>query len=823
VQLVPEPGTRVRIRARHWHLEHSRVDGACVSLRVRHGVRPLTFIAPFDRIERLAPETRWRRARRQQARARLAALVGSVHGWREPAAAVRARIDICAYQLEPALAVIAGWRRLLIADEVGLGKTVEAGLIIAEQLRRDPETRVLLVVPAPLGPQWAVELDTRFRCPTRLVDRAELNRSARSSSLAANPWSRSGVSIVSFDYLKQPHVLEGLPLLAWDLLIVDEAHEAAGHTVRHAACHRLARQARHVVLLTATPHSGDHERFSRLIGLGAHGDAADNLLVFRRTRAEVGHTRARRVRWRRLGLSPAEEHLLDALGDYEQLALRDGHRERTLLLLSVFRKRALSTTHALAESLRRRLEWLSADPDQTPAWTQPTLTFESDEDEGDEDDAVLRSESGLPVAAERAWIERLIVLAEKAALHNTKVRALDRLVTRAGEPVLVFTEFRDSLDALGRELSQRHRVALLHGQQRPHERTANLQAFMRGDAQVLLTTDVACQGLNLQHAARWVLCVEVPWNPVRLEQRIGRVDRIGQARPVHATILLSRHCAESPLLSAIATRALTAQRVFGASLMSDTSPPAATQVAASVLTGAELPPAASIPDVPLCRAWQRTARAAARVLARRRQFVDRWRGAPLAQHRVRYATGVWRQCGGSTSEALLAFAVPLVDGNGSELARDVIILRVRWRPVTTTRTAAAGALTELRRTALQRSLSDEARRRLERRRRRVMRLVAAASVRAGTACPTAACSSPSRPVRTGTPWSPRRWTRGSAGWSACPVSRAAPAPPRCRTWVPTGWRSRTCSSTSTCTTGAAPWCAPTSPPPIWVSATGPAC
>ena len=140
---------------------------------------------------------------------------------------------------------------------------------------------------------------------------------------------------------------------------------------------------------------------------------------------------------------------------------------------------------------------------------------------------------------------------------------LDRLVGRAREPIVVFTEFRHSLQALQRRLEGRHALAVLHGGQTQAEATLELERFTCGRATVLLATDVAAQGLNLQMRSRWVIAFELPWNPMRLEQRAGRVDRIGQQRAARLTVLIARHQAETGLLANLARRTLTARRVLG--------------------------------------------------------------------------------------------------------------------------------------------------------------------------------------------------------------------------------------------------------------------
>ena len=175
----------------------------------------------------------------------------------------RATLAVLPFQLEPVLAVVRGLAsRVLIADEVGLGKTVQAGLIISELLERRPDSHVLVVTPAGLRHQWQTELRERFALDATSLDSASIARHA--AQWNGNPWSIPGVVLTSLDYVKRPEVVRALEALVWDVVVFDEAHALAGRSDRATAAAMLARRARTLVLLTATPHSGDDQAFSRL-------------------------------------------------------------------------------------------------------------------------------------------------------------------------------------------------------------------------------------------------------------------------------------------------------------------------------------------------------------------------------------------------------------------------------------------------------------------------------------------------------------------------------------------------------------------------------
>jgi superfamily II DNA or RNA helicase len=677
---LPSPGTTVWIRQQRWRVERAARDRNVVRLDVSRPDRRLTFLAPFDRPRTPAVVEHPRHVRPQQARARLAGALARTGSFDTLASIVSARVNVLPHQLEPALAVIGGARRVLIADEVGLGKTVQAGLILAECARRRPSSAALVIVPASLMAQWRQELTGRFGLQASIAGQAGLASAGREAPFGANPWGRAGLWLASLDYLKQPHVLDAIPRAPWDVVVIDEAHEACGESLRHDASDEVARRARVVVLLTATPHAGDAARFDRLRRLGRLS-AGDTLTVFRRTRADTGARHTRRVAWRGVSLAPAEADVLAALAAYEQAVLRralGSRRDGALLLLSIFRKRALSTWQALDRSLERRLAWVrGSSPARDLDWIQPALGFDTDTDDLDETSRMaLITDVGLPAAQERLWLSRLRTLTAAARCHASKIAVLRALVTRAREPVVVFTEFRDSLEAIAAVLARDRRVLAIHGGQAVDERQRALDAFRRGAADVLVATDVAGQGLNLHHRCRWVVSFELPWNPARLEQRIGRVDRIGQARRVHATILAARHPAETGLLARLARRVVTARRSLGPTLLADLAPPAEREIALTLIADEPAPAPAPPAPVDVSTGWRRRARAAARLLTRQRALAQSWRTGDVMPHGGAWTDGrrlpafARLHPGGS----LACFVLPIVDGNGEEIERHALAL-----------------------------------------------------------------------------------------------------------------------------------------------------
>ena len=611
----------------------------------------------------------------------LAGIIAGAHRHREIRSAAPARIAILPHQFEPALALTAGARRVLVADEVGLGKTIQAGLAIAECVRRRPEARVLVVAPVSLQSQWQAELLDRFGLSLARGDRDGLDAEARVGAFGDNPWAHRSIWIASLDFLKQPHVASGLPHRLWDLIVVDEAHDACGDSARFRAGTILACRARRLVLLTATPHSGDATRFSRLLSFGAVDDPGDRLTVFRRTRHELGEVVSRRVRWRRVAPSPGEAAALDALMAFERRVLQSAsrhHSDAASLLLSVLRKRALSTMAAFAISVERRLEWVERRDGSAPAWLQPSLQFDdglpADAWPGEEL-AAISSDLGLSPALERTWLRRLRDLAIRATRHERKIAHLVALVERSREPVVVFTEYRDSLEALGRRLGPWRPVASIHGGLTEPDQRRERERFLRGEASVLLATDVASQGLNLQDRARWVVGIELPWNPSRLQQRAGRVDRIGQRRSVHVTWLMTAHVAGERLECLLRERVRRARAAVGDDAL-EMSVPSERTIRNHLILGTAIETSAEPeqPVIAISRRWVRPAIAAARREMATRALRARWRG-PVAMNRAgccRLARGrrTWR--------ALLIFTSALHDANGDAI--ESIVAGVMWTP-----------------------------------------------------------------------------------------------------------------------------------------------
>lgn len=488
--------------------------------------------------------------------------------------------------------------RFLLADDPGAGKTIMAGLLIKELKLREAIERVLIVCPAPLTIQWQDELLRWFGEPFDIIF------SAVDQQQLVNPWQRSNQVIASMDYAKQDDVRERVWQQHWDIVIVDEAHKCAAYTKsqagrsdevaetkRYQLAKRLTALADHVVLLTATPHHGDEDRFAHFLRLldpdlfpephrvGQQATAIrrevfrlgkDCPWALRRLKEDLKDIHGRRLFPDRhaktiaFRLDGDEYALYKAVTAYinEFMPQQSGQRRSSAALArTVFQRRLASSACAIHESLKRRqrkqqdlleeLEQLSpAQRSRRLAVIQGRLIdAEQDEDDLDEaarDQLVDEFTTAVELDQLRAELAALKELVEQARRvretgHDSKLAALRDCLKQAqfGElkdgrgKLLIFTEHRDTLNYLREHLEKwGYSTCQIHGGMNPHERK-HAQEMFRTQAQVCVATEAAGEGINLQFC-HLMINYDMPWNPTRLEQRLGRIHRIGQERDVYA-------------------------------------------------------------------------------------------------------------------------------------------------------------------------------------------------------------------------------------------------------------------------------------------------
>ena len=545
------------LRGREWTVVQRATYPDCEALRVEpvEGQPARTFLLPFDRPRRIGSGRLAVVSTRAWFHGFARLLLGAYRfgGLRH----CPASIEVIPYQLEPALAMLRhGHPRVLLADGVGMGKTIEAALIARELAGRQDSCRILILVPAGLREQWAGEL---ARCDLRAVtaDAAWLRNEERHLPPEVNPWSPPGTYLASMDFVKRPEALRPLEDVRWDLVVVDEVHNASIGTDRRAAIDAIASRAHRVLLLTGTPPP-DRLQFAALCRIGAAPGEPD-IAAFRRERPREGWP-GRREAPLAVRITEDERRMHRMLERYSMLVWREagraGNADARLATITL-RKRALSSAASLAISVRRRRALLAGVP--LPLELQLALPLD-DADADDESggdvvpDEILGAAGLSDRTSELRWLDAILGAAVAASEHEAKARVLLRLLKRIGEPVIVFTEFRDTLERLREILTTAGlAAAVLHGGLDAAERRAALVRFAGGKT-TLLATDAAAEGLNLQRACRVIVHYELPWNPARLLQRAGRVDRIGQNRRVHEIALVASDTAELLVLAPLVRR-----------------------------------------------------------------------------------------------------------------------------------------------------------------------------------------------------------------------------------------------------------------------------
>ncbi len=470
--------------------------------------------------------------------------------------------------------------RFLLADEVGLGKTIEAGLIMRELKLRGLVDRTLVVAPRGLVTQWVAEMQTHFGEEFRLFEPADFN-SFRRMIPTDNVWQSCNQVICSLDSVKPVENRRGwsaeklqqynrdrfvdLIGAGWDLVIVDEAHRLGGSSeqvARHQLGLGLAEAAPYVLLLSATPHQGKTDAFHRLISLlDATAFPGADSVTRERVRPYVIRTEKRQAidaegeplfKPRRTELVPipwTAEHdqqrqLYDAVTEYVRQGYNRALREKKShigFLMILMQRLVSSSTQAIATTLERRVEALRQPDEQLELF--PLLL----EEEWEEMDGQTQLETVLrtrlkAMKSERREVELLLDAARQVQARGPDAKAkalLDwvyRLQKEEGQfdlKILIFTEFIPTQEMLAEFLTSRgFSVTCLNGSMDLEER-GRVQKRFADDKQFLISTDAGGEGLNLQFC-HVVINYDIPWNPMRLEQRIGRVDRIGQEKVVRA-------------------------------------------------------------------------------------------------------------------------------------------------------------------------------------------------------------------------------------------------------------------------------------------------
>lgn len=561
------------------------------------------------------------------------------------------RVDLLPHQILLVHDLVAqSPRRILIADEVGLGKTIETGMLIRELIARGDSERILIVTPAGLIENWRRELEGGFRLHFDV-----LGRDFQDHGSAA--WERHARVIASIDTLKQPRRLQRLLAApGWDLVVFDEAHHLSRTrtgkktvtTQNYRLAEALRNHTRDLIFLSATPHQGNAYQFWSLLQLlndqlfptpdsVAEHRGLLNRVTIRRTKREVtdakgqGIFRKRFVNTESFALAPRERFFYDKLSEY----LRDGynaagvgeHRttsaQRAIgFVMVTFQKIMSSSPRAIRQALRRRLLVLLARKQlelEGRRRAAPLLAMKGSAEEilrlQDEMKSVARSILGgesVPDSEAETYIGRVRrrLLKREEEIETTswsldgdeegeegiyaetdipqevdRVRELVKLVPdgtdrrfetlaravsllrreNSRERFLIFTQYRDTLEFLAEELGRmfgEKEIAKLRGGSL-EDKIAAMELFWKEDgAKFLISTSAGGEGVNLQ-IGRVLINYDLPWNPMAVEQRIGRIHRYGQQETVQVYNLLAEDTVEERIYGLLEEKLADIARSIG--------------------------------------------------------------------------------------------------------------------------------------------------------------------------------------------------------------------------------------------------------------------
>ena len=478
--------------------------------------------------------------------------------------------------------------RFLLADDAGAGKTIMAGLLIRELKLRGLAERIAVVCPANLTFQWQRELKEKFDESFSVLRGSDIR-----NQFGANEWQERSQVITSLDLAKRSDVLPGLKQARWDLVIVDEAHRMSARDESHKSQrYQLGEILRdstdHILLLTATPHKGDPENFTlflQLLDPDAYADVKSISkameeqrapFYLRRTKEAMVYFPERRAdgewaaapvftkritRTASFDIADAERELYEAISRFikrqsaHAAEQGDTARARAVgFLMTLYQRRLASSARAIRRSLENRARRLAENRPQaqSPAAAVPASVPDPEdfEEMTDEDraqwesrmDPVTLADRADDVRAEIAELEGFAAQAQaiEDAGSEAKRGRLREILHEQGfferpeQRLLIFTEFKDTLDYLAAQLnSWGFRVGQIHGgmhigsSEEPGTRLYVEQQFRNGDIQALVATEAAGEGINLQ-CCHILFNYDIPWNPNRLEQRMGRIHRYGQ-------------------------------------------------------------------------------------------------------------------------------------------------------------------------------------------------------------------------------------------------------------------------------------------------------
>lgn len=474
----------------------------------------------------------------------------------KPLVAMHCAIDHKDWQFEPWRRIVnhLPFPRLLIADDVGLGKTTEAAIILAELTRRRRADRTIIICPQHLCEKWQSELFERFGLVFEIFDRGTRERLA--SRGIRNPWEIMESIIVSRDFVKRWENLKPLKEINWDMVIIDECHhfvrdEGQGATLLRDLAESIAYKAPGLILLSATPFTGKKEAFHSLLKLidpkfsdkayATHWDPKNPYLV-RRLKQDV----------KRFGENIQPRKITDLLVNEDLLSAAE---KKTLNMvfeeISVHKSvSGNSWDHLLLEVAKKRL---------SSSWAALAATLQGD-------------------TKLKCWFHEKTIKAVSGLVENFdsgKLKILGKTISEIQKrdskaKVVIFTESVDTQDFVQKYLLMSYdakQIAIIHGGTAKIERLKIEDDFANPNSKlkILIATDTLSEGKDLQHACHHLIHFELPWSLVKIEQRNGRIDRLGQQYPsqIYNLVFDTEATPDQKIMQRLCDKILNAQNALG--------------------------------------------------------------------------------------------------------------------------------------------------------------------------------------------------------------------------------------------------------------------
>ena len=537
-----------------------------------------------------------------------------------------AAITIEDYQLEPLYRTLEMPRvNLLLADDVGLGKTIEAGLVLQELLATKRIQRILVLCPASLQIKWKEEMESKFQLPFVIINRTEIQKLRKEYGINVNPWNTFPRLITSFDFLKREQPLSLFrqslqkrdlfnPNKDWDLLIVDEAHNIAPSGIKNYVqdsdrtklLMAIIDNFENRLFLTATPHNGYTESFTALLELldplrFSRGPILDKkqlqTVMVRRLKEEIedalGRKKfaTRKVKSFAVELNEEESKLYELLNKYTESRIFRTSTSKLLpvrFTLMLLKKRLLSSPLSFYKSLKTHYETIRSIHETGDQFLLMKFQARTIEDWENDDEKTQYENTTIQEGSkffkineqELIWLKEMIKISndlkEKIDVKaNTILEWISQNMKDGkkwnNERLVIFTEYKDTIEYLRQIFEKKDfskHISILTGGMLERDREGIKHAFQShpdiNPVRILLATDAISEGIDLQNYCKNLIHWEIPWNPNRMEQRNGRIDRHGQkSSEVYVWHFIFNNNEDSKFLQTVVNKVETMRQDLG--------------------------------------------------------------------------------------------------------------------------------------------------------------------------------------------------------------------------------------------------------------------